>query len=151
MLFRVIDHYNFELNEYKENLDYDNQECFICYENENDNGEKPIKLNSSLYYTKKCGCNGFIHKSCLDIWYQKKNNCPICREVMFIKGDFNLKVGKLVFVFIVIKKNIINILRYLTVCFFVFFTCEFYLSIHYNVMKRDFYDDYNETNCNEFI
>lgn len=162
MLFRVIDHYNIELNELNQNIQnnsnnsnnntsnntYDNsqtEECFVCYEILNN--EKPIKLNSQVYYIKKCGCDGFIHKKCIDLWFSKNNKCPICRDIMYIKSDVTLIVnngGKILFACIIIKKNIIKLLRFLSVCFFIFLTCEFYLMIYYTKLRGGFYRDYDE-------
>jgi hypothetical protein len=138
MLFRVVDHYNVDLNE--KSINNEKIECFICYETIIDDLQ-PIKLNSNNYYIKKCNCNGFIHKNCLDIWYSKNKKCPVCREFMcdntimsvslFSKGRYIL------FFYIIIKKNIVKIIRVLTVWFLILSTCEFYLSLYYN----HFYED----------
>lgn len=90
MYFRVIDHYYNDNNENNNKV----EECFICYEIKCANGFTSIKLNSNLYYTKTCTCDGFIHKSCLDNWYAFSNSCPICRtklpEISIIAYASNL-------------------------------------------------------------
>lgn len=139
MFFRLVDHYNDEIIIKEDEKEI--MECFICYESSYENELKPIKLNSNNYYIKKCKCNGFIHKNCLDIWYSKNKKCPICREFMcnntimsvslFAKGRYIL------FFYIIIKKNIVKIIRVLTVWFLILSTCEFYLSLYYN----HFYED----------
>ena len=45
-----------------------NEKCCICHE--------PIKFKS--YQIKSCGHRNF-HKSCLNKWIQKSNECPMCR------------------------------------------------------------------------
>jgi hypothetical protein len=56
--------------------------CFICLEiNDYDDNEYCINLHNNLY-TKVCMCNGWIHKSCLNIWYTKNKNCPFCLSRM---------------------------------------------------------------------
>jgi len=56
--------------------------CFICLEiNDYDDNEYCIKLHNNLY-TKVCICNGWIHKSCLNVWYTKNKNCPFCLSRM---------------------------------------------------------------------
>ena len=59
-----------------ENYDF----CFICYEIKITNEKKPMKLKTQQYYIKNCSCDGLIHKHCLDTWYSKTKNCPICRH-----------------------------------------------------------------------
>ena len=83
MLFRVVDHYNIDLNEKNEkNKNNEKIECFICFETVIENELQPIRLNLNNYYIKKCSCDGFIHKKCLDIWYSNNKKCPICRKFM---------------------------------------------------------------------
>lgn len=57
--------------------------CFICYENvliNNNSRETPINLYNNKYYLKNCRCDSFIHKKCLDDWYNLHKSCPICRK-----------------------------------------------------------------------
>lgn len=73
MIFRVYEHYDDNQG------DYNIQECFICYDITDDFKLNPINLKTQSYYNKRCKCDGWIHKDCLDKWYQKQNKCPICR------------------------------------------------------------------------
>jgi len=63
---------------------YDNEnnievvECFICYENKLN--EELFNLNTQIYYLKQCNCVGYLHKNCLDIWYNMNRKCPVCRK-----------------------------------------------------------------------
>jgi len=138
MSFRVIEHYNIELNRIYKNVEYDNEECFICFETKIDNKECPIKLNSSLDYIKNCCCDGFIHKKCLEIWLIKHHKCPICRNDMHIITNYTLIINnnKILFVFIIIKNNIIKFTHLLTVLFYIFFVYKFFLFIYYVTMQK---------------
>lgn len=62
--------------------------CFICFEVQKKD-EYPIELKHQDLCIKMCNCNGFIHLSCLELWYRtciNKNinttKCPICRTEM---------------------------------------------------------------------
>jgi len=141
MTFRVIDHYYIELNQIHKNIEYeyDNEECFICFETKFDNKEGSIKLNSSLDYIKNCCCDGFIHKKCLEIWLRKHCKCPICRNDMHIRAEYSLIINNdttILFTFIIIKNNIIKLLHLFRVCFYVFFICEFYLFLYYVTIQK---------------
>ena len=48
-------------------------ECNICFEEDYDN---------SLIQTS---CSHIFHKECLNTWFEKKGNCPICRSEFLIK------------------------------------------------------------------
>ena len=74
MLFRVVDHYNVELQE-----EFEPSECTICLELDTRFESKPIKLQSQPLYTLNCCCDGWIHISCLNVWYMVTKSCPICR------------------------------------------------------------------------
>jgi hypothetical protein len=83
MLFKLVDHYDFELDViYETNKNIHNQEieCFVCLETSFEDELHPIKLNTSIFYIRDCNCNGYIHKKCLDIWYNTNKKCPICRK-----------------------------------------------------------------------
>lgn len=78
--------YNSDLCNFIENTDI----CFICHEFTCDNGNKPFKLKEQTYYLKTCSCDGFIHRNCLDIWYNRSQKCPICREFVIDKKLFDV-------------------------------------------------------------
>jgi hypothetical protein len=138
MYFRVIDHYQ---DEEDNDIIYNNDnninliECFVCYEIKNNNECKPIKLRNQLYYTKKCCCDGFIHKQCLDKWFNKNKSCPICRNNIYINVTLtasiinNKSFGHAFFAFILLKRNITVIINFSSFLFFVIFLIEFYLSV----------------------
>jgi len=163
MYFRAIDHYhndqdndiinnNNDNNDNNDNNNNDNNnnynnnnddndtdninliECFVCYESRNGN-ESPIKLRNQIYYTKNCYCDGFIHKKCLDKWFNKNKSCPICRNnicenvTLTVSIINNKSFSHALFAFILLKKNIKAIVNYSSFLFFVIFLIEFYLSI----------------------
>jgi hypothetical protein len=85
------------------------EDCFICFQIIN-NKTTPFQLKSECYYQKKCSCNGWIHKSCLDQWYDKKPVCPICRNCIYKNSDIMVKIFKFdyrLFILIIFIKNII--------------------------------------------
>ena len=83
------------------------EDCFICFQIIN-NKKTPFRLKSECYYQKKCSCNGWVHKSCLDYWYNKKPVCPICRNCIYRNSDIMVKIFKFnykLFILIVFIKN----------------------------------------------
>jgi hypothetical protein len=65
---------------FSNNSNINENECLICLEVKNNNNEKTIKLNDLACCEKQCGCDGWIHKTCLDSWFIIKFTCPICRN-----------------------------------------------------------------------
>ena len=143
MYFRVIDHYQDDEDNdiIHNNNDNDNDndinsiECFVCYEIRNENECNPIKLRSQIYYSKKCSCDGFIHKKCLDKWFNTNKSCPICRNNIYENITLTVSIinnksfGHAFFAFILVKKNLKVILNY-SYCLLIFiFFIEFYLSV----------------------
>lgn len=76
MLFRTFDPYYDDI----QHKVIDRNECFICYQFFTNENIVPLQLNDQTFYTKKCNCNGIIHKECLDRWFSSNNNCPVCRN-----------------------------------------------------------------------
>jgi hypothetical protein len=69
------------MSEFNEN----HRDCFICLQElSTDTKMLPFQLNNQKSYIKLCGCDGWIHDSCLDNWYQSKGCCPICRKTMHV-------------------------------------------------------------------
>lgn len=136
MYFGVVDHYNYDTYDLinVETINNDNiDQCFICFEIKCPNGNYPIKLNSKLYYYKKCSCDGFIHKFCLDIWYNKSSRCPICRDIIEKRTQFTKLLlyngTNILFIYLNIKNNIGIIFRYFFIIFLFFEIIKFYLII----------------------
>lgn len=79
-------------DEYQRN----DNECFICFENKKEN-ELPYLLKSQSVFVKSCSCDGWVHNSCLQIWCNTNEQCPICRKIMYkinlyddIEYNFNI-------------------------------------------------------------
>lgn len=93
MYFSTCNHYLYDIN----NVDAMNISnnlveyniCFICLEIKHYyDDEYCINLHNEKYI-KTCVCNGWIHTSCLDIWYNRNNNCPFCLSKMIKKIENN--------------------------------------------------------------
>ena len=160
MYFRAIDHYQDDEDNEDNDIIYNNNnnnnnntdnntdninliECFVCYESRNGN-EYPIKLCNQIYYTKLCYCDGFIHKKCLDKWFNKNKSCPVCRNIICENVTLTVSIinnksfGHAFFAFILLKKNIKVMVNYFSLLFFFIFCIEFYLSI---IDKRHFLEN----------
>ena len=118
MLFRTIDHYD-ELVYYENTV---NPECFICYEVDIER----MQLNSQQEYFRTCECNGFIHKHCLCKWIEHSMKCPICRKYIAKRHPpHNMKTR------IFFNKVIRTFPITTAILAFIYYTCEFYVSIIY--------------------
>jgi hypothetical protein len=157
MLFKLVEHYDYEeINDNNilennninknNNKDKDNFECFICYEMTCENELEPIKLNSKIYYLKNCNCDGFIHKKCLTIWYNKNKKCPICRMYMEEKENISVvifnKYRYILFVLLVLRNNLHKLLRFVSFIFLLYFIFDYYLLVIVikSKLENDFYD-----------
>ena len=164
MLFNICEnYYNKQEDEYKEitkneinieNAENDDNECFICYETTFD---KIIKLNNQCFYFKTCKCDGYIHKQCLDIWFDTTNKCPICRN--FINKNTNIE-SKIIhnnysifIVYILLKQHFSKIIRLLFVIVFFYYTSEYYINIFkYKTLYKNYsINEYHLTNYNFLI
>lgn len=96
MYFSTCDHYLYDINDLNDTSDITNYNhfveynvCFICLEIKHCyDDEYCINLHNEKYI-KTCVCNGWIHTSCLDIWYNRNNNCPFCLSKMIKKIENN--------------------------------------------------------------
>jgi len=85
MLFRVVDHYRDDDFIEKVPINKKNtctDECFVCLSVELHDETHPIKLRGDDVYLRRCCCDGFIHRKCLDDWYAVSSKCPVCRSYM---------------------------------------------------------------------
>ena len=64
-------------------------EVFVCFEFQVDNNYI-ISLNNQTNYFKFCQCNGYIHVNCLNLWYEKNETCPICRNSIKLVDSLEL-------------------------------------------------------------
>lgn len=107
MFFPISNHYldedeisvNNEILEFNENTDIpenkylENVEniCFICLEIKDCFENKNCVPLHGFFYLKTCNCNGWIHLYCLNLWFDKKKNCPYCLRIMFKKSSLSGK------------------------------------------------------------
>ena len=129
----------------------DNIECFICYENKNEN-EIPIKLKEQKIYIKICMCDVWIHNKCLSQWCKINNKCPICRiniiNISKIKMDnsyteidesiveisnFNLCV----FLFCHIMNIYKNLIKFIFIFLIIFYSIQLYSDINKTKIIHD--------------
>jgi hypothetical protein len=131
MIYRLVEHYNDDIELYENNKI---EECFICFELVIENNVKPISLKRQCYYLKFCGCDGWIHKNCLDEWCLTSNKCPICRTYMTKNNEIvsvmikNNTLSKPIYLFL--SKHIFRILRFLFVIFTFFCVIETINNLH---------------------
>ena len=92
MSFRSINYYESKNDKKIEEKDTEQRECFICFDFQLDNNNI-IKLKNSTDFYKFCDCDGYIHVNCLNLWYEKNEECPICRNS--IKRADNLELYNL--------------------------------------------------------
>lgn len=141
-----------EIAESELSIENEENECFICYEN---NYDTIIKLNNQCFYFKTCKCDGYIHKQCLDTWFETTNKCPICRS--FINKNTKVESSIIHFnyhlfiIYILWKKNFVNFIRFLLVIIFFYYTSEHYLHMFkYKLLFKNYHkNEYqlNHYNC----
>jgi len=150
MIFRVCEHYD-DNQPNHDNIN-DSEECFICYELRTELEISPISLKSQINYNKTCGCDGWIHKKCLDIWYNKQKKCPICRQEICKKHDsLHLIVYAISYskrIYILICKSFYKLLIINMYCILIYSIIEFYLSI---IMSKHIIKDYYENHRNIYF
>ena len=87
MYFPTSDHYfhydseNIQTSQNCDNTTHENNDCLICLEINDSSDNICIRIENN-FYTKDCLCDGWIHKYCLDVWYVKNKQCPICLSTM---------------------------------------------------------------------
>ena len=59
---------NDNISNYKLKNILDDKECIICLES--------FKKNDKLSIINKCG--HYYHTKCLNLWFQRKESCPLC-------------------------------------------------------------------------
>jgi len=147
MLFRTFEPY---YNDY-ECLTHSKPICFICYETAYAYEWEPIQLNSQLGYIKNCNCNSWIHKNCLNNWYDKSRSCPICRISISKKLTMSMVIleNSSNYYFLINRyflRNIYKISKVLYTILFFYYIYKIYLFVKsgnsYNIDNN-----YNDTYC----
>jgi hypothetical protein len=147
MIFRVYEHYddNQPINNSCDKPD----DCFICYEFVTNYEPCTISLRCQVNYDKTCGCDGWIHKKCLERWYLNQKKCPICRLAIYERQNTVYSILNITpyanRIYICARNSFYRIVTVFAYVFFVFSVIEFYLSI---LMKKYQTEDkyYNQNN-----
>jgi hypothetical protein len=140
MYFSTCDHYLYDADELDNTDENDTIEnikdanhtieyniCFVCLEVEDQfENEYCITLHNSLYI-KVCKCNGWIHKSCLNIWYNQNKQCPVCLCKMIEKTELTDSIiySKVKKIFEIVNLNI----TYIKLGFYFVFFIWFYYNL----------------------
>ena len=152
MLFRIIDHYESEnkdideeiVEEIDEEIHEETRECFVCFEIQFDNNDI-ISLKNQTNYYKFCKCDGYIHVNCLNLWYEKNPECPICRNSMKQIGCLELYYLYecyicllyicLLYLFLVIKKKLADTLLFVIKISHIIFLLIFIFNILHTINR----------------
>ena len=165
MLFRIVNYYDSEndekieeINEPKKETDKQENECFICFDFQLDNNDT-IKLKNYTDFYKFCDCDGYIHVNCLNSWYEKNQQCPICRnpvkraDSIELYNLYQYQYGVyMIYFFLVVKRRLANSLLFVIklthrmffiLFFYIIFNMinEVYNSIIYE-LEKEIYDNY---------
>ncbi len=160
MIFRVCEHYDDNQPVYSY---FDRpEECFICYEVKTDSEPCTISLKYQVNYNKPCGCDGWIHKKCLDMWYGNKQKCPICRVTICERKSIICAVinvgpySNRIYVFLC--NSLYRIATIFAYSFLIFSILEFYSNViitkhkHRNSYQNNIiHNAYSELNSSELI
>jgi len=111
MLYKFMEVYNDVIIQQENGNEYNEynavNECFICFEIQKEQ-EIPIQLKHQTIFLKICQCDGCIHDSCLKVWFNINEKCPICRTIMF-KNDFlEFEYGFYIYYYFYIIKKFVN-------------------------------------------
>ena len=147
MIFRVVEHYDYEnyrLENRETETDFASNECFICYEVAVKDELQTIRLNNQTDFIKLCECNGWIHKKCLNDWFEQAHTCPICRtniqKTPSILSIFAEKTVIIVFPINIIK-NMYRLMKFIIILGLLFCTYDLYSNIF------DIKSTYDEHSC----
>jgi ABC-type antimicrobial peptide transport system permease subunit len=176
MLFRIVNHYDSEYyeSEYDKIIEENNnemivknyktieendeiieennkeqRECFVCFEISLDKNDI-ISLKTHTDYFKFCECDGYIHINCLNLWYEKNEKCPICRNT--VKKADNIELYNLyqyeyflyvIYSYLVVKKTLANSFLFIIKISRCFIFYLFLFSI-FNVINELYHNIINE-------
>ena len=152
MFFCTYEHYSDEQPiYYNYNKKNEVRECFVCFEIKAFNEAKPITLKNQKLYITSCNCNSFVHKKCLELWFDINKNCPICRISVRDRTFKLFIVNKLfpygiytIFYIINVSKRMLRIFSRL---FFIYLFVKYYITHKiFFYEKIDYLYDLNEFN-----
>jgi len=132
MFFCTYEHYTDEQPiYYKFDKILEERECFFCLEIKAFDELKPITLKNQNLYITSCNCDSFIHKKCLQLWFDKSKNCPICRinvrertfKLAIINKLFPYGIYVTIYIITISKK----LLRIFSCLFMIYLFIEYYI------------------------
>ena len=127
-------------------------ECFVCFEIKKSE-ELPIRLKDQTLFLKFCSCDGWIHNSCLKVWFDLNEKCPICRsKIIIVNENIDLEYGfYIIFYFYCLKSILIkifnNVIRFRNVVIFFVMLVNIINIISLSLTKyhkQNYYYDYND-------
>ena len=128
-----------------------NGDCIICFECKKQN-EIAVKIKEHEDYINFCPCNICIHTSCLEIWYNENDTCPICHEKIYKNNWYEFKYGFYIIYYSTFLKPYVyslinNIIKFKNVFIFFYllanliFTIERLYNINYLQNKTPHYEE----------
>lgn len=148
MFFCTCEHYNDNQPIYYEyDKNNEDKECFICFDIKTNDESNPISLKKQNLYITNCHCDSFAHKKCLQIWFEKNKNCPICRILVIEKTTLFITNKYYTYIYF----NLINMskvtFKIMSFLFIFYFFIEYYLM--YNLFYNKYFDNiYKANNIN---
>ena len=130
-----------EHEEQEEQEEQEEPECFICFEN-----TFVIKMKNQGTFFKPCNCDGWIHETCLETWYNHNQTCPICCKPMIYFHNLELQHFIFIVHYIFIIKHIMITIKYLFFMYIIYFHIMNILSLSlyslslYSIEKNSAHD-----------
>jgi hypothetical protein len=125
-----------------ENEEKEEPECFICFEN-----TFVIKMKNQDTFFKPCNCDGWIHETCLETWYNHHRTCPICCKPIIYFHNVELQHYMYIaqYLFIIKPKLIafMTTIKYLFFMYIIYFHIMNILSLSLDYIERNSAHDYN--------
>jgi cbb3-type cytochrome oxidase subunit 3 len=142
MLYRVCEHYDDQ-----QIIQEQRNECFICFEYKTSFEFRPTNLQKQQIYFNNCICNGSVHNSCLKIWFDKNNSCPICRINVVENNKVTIIIRNYVpwgiEIYLLAKNSYIRFIKFFLVILF-FHTFIYFCLIAFK-LKKSQHNDYKYT------
>lgn len=144
VFFKLCEHYDDDISGTFINDDLSDDICFICFEGETTNKDKPIYLKNQVFYVKTCICNGVVHSDCLKIWTDLNKNCPICRKKID-ELQTNMTMIRYIpygiSIYIVAERMSVKFMRFLAMIMFLYAVLDMYVLINHT--RSEMYNDYH--------
>lgn len=154
MVFITSQHYDIDKtkdNSIFERIKEQHDDCFICYENEDREKNKPIKFGRQRKYLKRCYCDVSVHITCLDKWYQLNPSCPICRKSIVLHRDKSIRESINDIIYYIIKKaSIFVVIRILFCIIGYYYSIKHHNNIIDMIQKLNYIEYIIPENTNQY-